>query len=311
MMTRDEGGGLEMTEVDGDVDALLGGAFDLHVHPSPSPFPRRVSVMEAAVQAGEAGFDAIAVKSHHHSTITDVLTLEEATGRLPVRVLGGICLNQQVGGINPYAVELALAMGARIVWFPTIAARTHLELPGGLDRFPSDHVGLRRPEAVPVFTADRRPLPNVLDVLDLIAHADAILACGHLDAVEISALIPVAQAAGVTRILVNHPNFIIGAEPALCASWAEQGVFIEHSLCHYVTASSFHRFSLDSLLAYVSTVGADRTVLSSDLGQAGNPTPVEGFRWIVAALTAADVSVPTIRRLVSGSARALVDESRP
>jgi hypothetical protein len=299
------GGGHEMSEV--DVDSLLAGAIDLHVHPSPSPFPRRLSVMEAAVQAGEAGFDAIGVKSHHHGTITDVLTLREATGPLPVRVLGGICLNQQVGGINPYAVEFALAMGARLVWFPTIAAGGHLELPGGLDRFPSDHVGLRRPKVVPVFTADRRPLPDVLDVLALIARADAILACGHLAAAEISALIPVAQAAGVTRILVNHPNFIVGAGPALCSAWAEQGVFIEHSLCHYVTASTFHRFSLETLLEYVSAVGAGRTVLSSDLGQAGNPTPVEGFRWIVAALAAANVDAPTIRQLVSASARALVD----
>ena len=294
-----------MTEV--DVDSLLAGAIDLHVHPSPSPFPRRLGVLEAAVQAADAGFDAIAVKSHHHATITDVLTLQEAAGPLPVRVLGGICLNRQVGGINPYAVELALAMGARIVWFPTIAATRHLELPGGLDRFPSDHVGLRRPEAVPVFTADMRPLPDVLDVLNLIARADAVLACGHLEAAEISALIPVALAAGVTRILVNHPNFIIGADPGLCSSWARQGVFIEHSLCHYAPGSSFQRFTLEVLLEYVSTVGADHTVLSSDLGQAANPTPVEGFRWIAAALAAADIDAATIRRLVGASARALID----
>jgi hypothetical protein len=294
-----------MTDV--DVDSLLAGAIDLHVHPSPSPFPRRLSVMEAVAQAGEAGFDAIGVKSHHHGTITDVLALQEATGTLPVRVLGGICLNQQVGGINPYAVEFALAMGARLVWFPTIAAARHLERPGGLDRFPSDRVGLRRPEAVPVFAADGQPLAGVLDVLDLIAGADAILACGHLAAAEISSLIPAAQAAGVTRILVNHPNFLIGADPALCSSWAQQGVFIEHSLCHYIPESTFHRFSLDTLLEYVATVGCARTVLSSDLGQAGNPTPVEGFRWIVDALTAADVDAPTIRQLVGASARALVD----
>jgi hypothetical protein len=120
-------------------------------------------------------------------------------------------------------------------------------------------------------------------------------------------LIPAAQAAGVTRILVNHPNFLIGADPALCSSWAQQGVFIEHSLCHYIPESTFHRFSLDTLLEYVATVGCARTVLSSDLGQAGNPTPVEGFRWIVDALTAADVDAPTIRQLVGASARALVD----
>lgn len=294
-----------MTEI--DVDTLLAGAVDLHVHPAPSPFPRRLSLMEAATQAAGAGFYAIGVKSHHHSTVTDVLALEAAAGTLPVLVLSGICLNQQVGGINPYAVELALALGARLVWFPTIAASKHLCSDASLGRFPRDSVGLRRPEPVTVFTSDGDLRPEVADVLDLIARADAILACGHLDAAEISDLIAAARAAGVSRILVNHPNFIIGADPDLCASWAAQGVFIEHSLCHYVEGSTFHRFSLDTLLKYVTAAGPDRTVLSSDLGQAGNPTPVEGFRAIAAALAAAGVGVSTIRRLVSGSARTLID----
>jgi hypothetical protein len=292
---------------DVDVDALLVGAVDLHVHPGPSPFPRRVSVVEAAVEASEARFSAIAVKSHHHSTITDVLAVEPQISPLGVRVLGGVSLNQQVGGINPYAVELALTLGARIVWFPTIAAEKHLASQALLDRFPRDSAGMRRPEPVSVSGPEGGLSANVLDVLDLIAHADAVLACGHLDAGEISLLIPAARSAGVTRILVNHPNFIVGANPGLCATWAEQGVFIEHSLCHYIPDSTFHRFTLETLLEYVTAVGPDRTVLSSDLGQVGNPTPVEGFRSIVAALAAADVGASTIRQLVGHSATALID----
>jgi hypothetical protein len=290
-----------------DVNVLLAGALDLHVHPGPSLFPRRLSLMDAITDSADVGFDAIAVKSHHHSTITDILSLEGAVGTLPLKVLGGISLNQQVGGFNPYAVEFALGLGARIVWFPTIAANNHLESQAELDRFPRETVSSRRPMPVPLFGADGKFLSNVLDVLDLIAQADAVLACGHLDAAEISALIPAARAAGINRLLVNHPNFIVGAEPRLCAEWAEQGVFIEHSLCHYVPGSTFQRFPLDTLLEYVSAVGAGNTVLSSDLGQAGNPTPVEGFRSIVGALAAAEVDERTIRQLVRGSARALID----
>ena len=290
-----------------DAAGLLEGAIDLHVHPGPSVFPRRLTLSQAAQEAGEAGFAAIGVKSHHHSTITDVLALEGSAAPPVVRVLGGICLNQQVGGINPSAVELALALGARIVWFPTIAAANHLRSQASLARFPTDSVGLRRPEPVPVLSADGKPLPEVLDVLDLIARADATLACGHLSAGEISVLIPTAQAIGVTRILVNHPNFVVGADPGVCAAWAREGVFIEHSLCHYISDSVFHRFPLQTLLEFVAAVGPTRTVLSSDLGQTGNPTPVEGFRSIVAALAEAGVSTTTIRQLVRDSARALID----
>jgi len=37
------------------VDRLLDGAVDLHVHPYPSPFPRRMDAAEAAQRAADAG----------------------------------------------------------------------------------------------------------------------------------------------------------------------------------------------------------------------------------------------------------------
>jgi len=45
-----------MTDV---VDRLLDGAVDLHVHPYPSPFPRRMDAAEAAQRAADAGMRAI------------------------------------------------------------------------------------------------------------------------------------------------------------------------------------------------------------------------------------------------------------
>ena len=111
-----------------DVAALLEGAVDLHVHPAPSPMPRRIDAAEAARLAGETGFKAIVVKSHHHNTVMDVLALEHAGATDGgSKVFGGVALNGQVGGINPSAVELCLKMGGRIVWFPTIASAKHIE----------------------------------------------------------------------------------------------------------------------------------------------------------------------------------------
>jgi hypothetical protein len=76
----------------------LRGAVDLHVHPGPSPFPRRIGIVEAAPHAAPKGFRAIVVKSHHHSMVTDVLASRAALEALPVRVFAGIALNNQVGG---------------------------------------------------------------------------------------------------------------------------------------------------------------------------------------------------------------------
>jgi hypothetical protein len=286
-------------------DVLLDGALDLHVHPAPSPFPRRLQLYEAAAAAAAAGFRTIAVKSHHHSMVTDIQAVEAAAGKMPLEVISGVCLNNQVGGLNPYAVELSLLQGGRFVWFPTIAAAKHLATT--LRTFPTSKFPLRTAVPVPVLDGDGQLRSEVTEILELIRQADGVLACGHLDAAEIDLVIDAAVAVGVRRIVVNHPNFVVDASPDRCAAWAEKGAYIEHSLCHYVDGSTFRKWELDTLLEYVHRVGSGRTILSSDLGQAGNPTPVEAFRWIVPQLDQAGVAEAAIRNLVSTSARTLVD----
>jgi hypothetical protein len=50
------------------VARLLQGSIDLHIHPSPSLFPRRLDAVEAAQQAAQAGMRAIVINSDHHTT---------------------------------------------------------------------------------------------------------------------------------------------------------------------------------------------------------------------------------------------------
>ena len=40
-------------------------------------------------------------------------------------MFGSITMNRQVGGINPVAVEVALKLGAKVVWLPTQWAGNH------------------------------------------------------------------------------------------------------------------------------------------------------------------------------------------
>jgi hypothetical protein len=290
-----------------NVDAALVDAVDLHVHPSPSPFPRRIGILEAATEAASAGFRTIAVKSHHHSMVTDVLAVEQAVGELPLTVLSGVALNSQVGGLNPSAVELTLTLGGRILWFPTISAVNHLALAATLATFPTSTHKLSEPRPVPVLDGDGRLLNTAVEILVLIRDADAVLACGHLSADEIDVLIAGARDIGVRRILVNHPNFVVGATVDRCAEWARQGVYIEHSLSHYDAHSMFRKWDLDVLLEYIRASGVSHTVISSDLGQVNNPTPTEAYRAIVPRLASAGLDLNDIRQLVGGSATALID----
>jgi hypothetical protein len=291
------------------VSQLLEGAVDLHVHPAPSPMPRRIDAAEAARLAAEAGFKAIVVKSHHHDTVMDVLALEHAGATAGgAQLFGGIALNGQVGGINPRAVELCLKMGGKIVWFPTIASAKHIEHHKAHPslKFPKLSVHLGPEEPVEVLDERGGVRPEVVQVLEAIKEHDAILASGHMAPEQITAVFEAAREVGVRRMLVNHPNFVIEASYSDARHWVELGAHIEHSLCMYDEESSFHNWDLDTLVGWVEAVGVERSILGSDLGQMNNPLPTDSFRKIVGRLLERGMAEDRVRSMVARNSAELL-----
>jgi hypothetical protein len=295
-------------QLDDEADALLVGAVDMHTHPGPSPYPRRVSILDAAVDAASMGFHAIVCKSHHQSMQTDILALRSAgLADVGVEVIGGVALNRTVGGLNAYAVELALRLGGRVVWFPTISSASHIthHEHNHDSGFPVSGIELRDNEPISVLDDTGRVNAETHDVLDVIAAESAVLNCGHLSADEIDVLIPAALSAGVARIVVSHPDFLIEADAERVASWCRQGIYVEHCMPQ-VNRRVPGEQVLDRIQAYYDAVGPSRTIFSSDLGQAGNCLPVTAFRRMVRGMLDLGVPEPDIRTLVGGNARQLL-----
>ena len=291
------------------VARVLKGSVDLHVHPAPSPLPRRVDAVDAAQAAESIGMRAIVVKSHHHSTVTDVLALGRDLNGLPVKVYGGIALNSAVGGLNPYAVDLALKLGGRIVWFPTIGSPQHIAHHAAHPdlKFPKLAVHVREERPIDVLDENGELRPEVHDIIGLIKEHDAILASGHMAPDRILAVFEAAHAAGVRRLLVNHPNFVVEATHEQGRRFVELGAVIEHSLCMYDDRSSFYNWDIDVLLGWIGAVGADRSTLGSDLGQMKNPLPSEAFTNIVGQLLDAGLGEADVEAMVRRNPARLLD----
>jgi len=291
------------------VARVLKGSVDLHVHPAPSPLPRRVDAVEAAQAAESIGMRAIVVKSHHHSTVTDVLALGRDLNGLPVKVFGGIALNSAVGGLNPYAVDLALKLGGRIVWFPTIGSPQHIAHHAAHPdlKFPKLAVHVREERPIDVLDENGELRPEVHDIIGLIKEHDVILASGHMAPDRILAVFEAAHAAGVRRLLVNHPNFVVEATHEQGRRFVELGAVIEHSLCMYDDRSSFYNWDIDVLLGWIGAVGADRSTLGSDLGQMKNPLPSEAFTNIVGQLLDAGLGEADVEAMVRRNPARLLD----
>ena len=100
----------------------LTGAADLHCHFGPDPhFKRSVDAFEAATEARAAGHRAVVLKSHSFPTASLAWSVGEHVDGIDV--FGGICCDREIGGVNPAAVEVALRLGAKIVWLPTLSSR--------------------------------------------------------------------------------------------------------------------------------------------------------------------------------------------
>jgi hypothetical protein len=291
------------------IPELLVGAVDLHVHPAPSPFPRNIGIRGVADQAHAAGFRAILVKSHHHSMVTDIAAVDDAIGGLPIPVYSGVALNNYVGGINPYAVELSLQMGGRMVWMPTVSSGQHICVHDREEhlKFPSTSITLRKTTPIAVLDDAGNLLPETREVLQLVKEADAILSTGHMSPPEITAVLRAANTMGLRRMVVNHPNFVIEANPAQAREWVELGAVVEHGLVQYDDRTTFFQWNVDTMLSFIDAVGIDNTIIGSDLGQKNNPFPINSYERVLGQLLDAGVSGEDIRKLVAVNTGRVLD----
>lgn len=260
---------------------LLKGSCDLHVHTGPALFARIVDDFEAAKQARDAGMKAIVLKDHHVDTSRRAyLTRKVVSG---IEVYGSLVLNYCVGGLNPFAVDVAIKSGAKIIFMPTVDAKNHEAFYGELGQYgPMKLISekaweYQKVKGISIFTEDNELDPRVPVILKLIADANIILATSHLSSLETRRLITEAKNAGVKKIVITHVDFdFVKRTVEEQIQWANQGAYMEY--VYSSLSPAWHSITIEEMVENVRKVGPERCILSSDLGQMHNPVPVEGLR---------------------------------
>jgi len=296
-------------EVEQRVEALLQGAIDMHCHSGPSVMPRCLDHIEAMQEASEAGLSALLFKDHFYSATPVTELLSAHYGHLNVRLLSGVPLNDTCGGLNPYAVDHGLKLGARFVWMPTFSAANHIRH-NRTKHLLKTKMPMKPAKMLTVVDEDGQLKDVVKEILDQIAEFDAVLSAGHLHISEIWPLFEEAEKRGVKRRVVQHPTYTIDATLADITELTEGGAFVEHSLCMFIDESRFKKWTAEELHAMIEAGGTHRTILGSDLGQIENPTPVTGFRAVIRLCMDLGYDDETIRRLVGGNAAQLLGIER-
>ncbi|HUA03672.1 MAG TPA: DUF6282 family protein [Solirubrobacteraceae bacterium] len=264
---------------------LLRGAYDTHMHISPDVVERITDDITLAQTFKELGMAGMVLKSHYGSTAERASVVRAAVPG--VDVLGAISLNRAVGGINPLAVEIAAREGARTVWLPTVdsvnesherEAAPGAKVPVWVKlQLELREQGIEIPP-VPVVDRDGVVLPEVREVLGMIARHGMLLATGHLSRGEIFAVVDAALEEGVTDIVITHPEFpsqdlSVEDQRAL----AERGALLERCF----TTPHTGKVTWERWLENIRDAGPESSVLSTDLGQVFNPPVEDGMALMV------------------------------
>jgi hypothetical protein len=267
--------GSRPTEQPGPDEAarVLAGAIDIHVHSEPDSVARSVDALEVARLARASRMRAIVLKNHYDATAgLAFLARKEVPG---LDVFGGVDLNLSMGGINPAAVEhMAQVSGGwgRIVWMPTFDAENQVRYSKEQRRFVS-------------VSRNGELLPEVKEVIALIAKHGLVLATGHSSPQEVLMLVREGRRQGVRQMVITHAmNAPVLMDVPQMQAAVKEGAFIEFvggSLASADASARMNRFA-DA----IRKVGPQFCILSSDLGQKGNALPPQGFAQFILALAA-------------------------
>jgi hypothetical protein len=284
---------------------ILKGFVDIHVHAGPSVAIRALDAADLLKRAKEAGYRGVLVKDHYFPTMMGCKMVQDHLGDGTVDVYGSIALNNSIGLFNLKAVDTAYNMGAKIVYFPTVSSKNHINAHKG--NFAG--AGNSSVEETPVVYVDENGVmdSNAIKVLEYMAGKDMALGTGHGTAWEIDHLVKKAVNLGVKRILVNHPHYHIGATYEQMSQWAKLGAYIELNVAVFAEGAKLGSVPWEVVGEILKTVPLNRIILDSDLGQKANGCPIEGmYNFIMLLMERNGLTVEDINLIGKSNPAALI-----
>jgi hypothetical protein len=243
----------------------LAGVIDIHAHTAPDSVPRSIDAIDLARLAEGRGMRALVLKNHYEPTADIAYLVHKVVPG--IAVFGGVDLNLSMGGMNPAAVEkMALTTGGlgKVVWMATFDTRAQVEA----SKENSPYVLVAR---------DGELLPETKAVIAMIAKYKLVMATGHNSPEEDLLLIREARRQGITQIVVTHAMISpIHMTVAQMKEAAAEGAYLE--FVYNGLVGSYKEFEFADYAKAIRAVGVEHCILSSDMGQPGNPVHPDGLQ---------------------------------
>lgn len=284
---------------------LLQGAIELHCHSEPSIFPRKQTDWELIEDVKAAGMAGVVLKAHETMTADRAALIRAKEPGL--HVYGGLVCNHFTGGLSPSAVDAAIRLGAKIIWMPTFSSKEHCcHFAKKKTRFfTSDRPLVHPADGLEIWDNQGKILPQVHEILELIAEADIALATGHLSAKEVMVLVDAALEHHVQKILIQHADLGIAPIPfELQADLARKGAILEK--CYLACSIDFNDLTIAQMAGSIKQLGAEHCAMVTDYGQEHNIPPIAALSQFVGEMLEQGISETQIKKMLVSVPRQLL-----
>ena len=263
---------------------LVEGAYDLHVHATPSHDPRSLDDFELVEEATALGMAGVLVKNHYEPT-SGRAALVNRRMKGGATLYGSIALNWPVGGINPYAAESAVLLGAKMIWMPTRDSKNSIDREG---------CKFRPREGLTALDQDGKLKPEVFEVMEVARQHGICVSTGHLTTRESFSVCRCGIDAGV-RMVLTHPEFshtVISVEDQ--KEFVRMGALIEKDWVDIALGMTTPQAVAQS----IREIGAQHIYLATDRGQASGERPAKGMLLYIESLLECGVTPEEIRTMI-------------
>ncbi|MDF1593585.1 MAG: DUF6282 family protein [Desulfobacterales bacterium] len=277
------------------VSPLLQGAIDMHYHGYPEitlGVKARLEDVEMLKMARSMGMRGIVIKSQMWPSTGRVYHLRRLVPG--IECFSSIVLNSVVGGLSPWVVEAAARQGAKVVWLPTWSSSYKLGKGGFATMMKTWFPSLQFEPGLTCVNASGKVTPDVQSIVRLAKEMDLVLCTGHISPEESLAVAKEAERIDFLNLIFTHPlSSGVSATLEQAKEMTKRGAFVE-----LVAINIFYGSVLDKMLDFISELGPEHCILSTDTFMEWPPPGPEFLRMFVGRLLVSGVDESSLKIMV-------------
>lgn len=285
-------------------DELIADAIDLHAHLYPEvslSYKGRVTDGQWAEAAQNLRMGGFVMKSHLWPTMERAYLLQTQFPNL--RIYGSITLNSNVGGLNPWTVESAIQLGAKVLWFPTWGARYDRQHHEGkfFRRYLPPLPKLSPENGIYLLDSAGQLKGEVKEILEIAKEVDLVVGTGHISPAESLKVAEHCAKIGLGKLVFTHP-ISLGASKQEIMQLAQLGCYIELTYLHVL----LQVVKISQILEIIREVGYQKCLLTTDAFFSWTPPAPEMFRMYIGFLNFYGLEPDVIRQMIYENPRKLL-----